>query len=237
MPPAALLAPKRFDAAAARAFPWTLGASLALLATGLVWGLAFAPPDYQQGEAYRIIFMHVPAAWMSLLVYVIMAGAGAVALVWRIKLAEMLCVECAPVGASFTVVALLTGMLWGKPMWGAYWVWDARLTSELILLFLYAGVIALAASIPDPRKAARAAATLALIGVVNVPIIHFSVEWWHTLHQGPTVTRFDAPAAHASMLAPLLVMAAAFMLHFGSVLLLRLRCAIAGAARRAEGAG
>ena len=140
--------------------------------------------------------------------YTLMAGAGLIALIWRIKLAEIIAIECAPVGAGMTAVALITGMLWGKPMWGAYWVWDARLTSELILLFLYIGVMALSAAIPDPRKAARAAAVLAVIGVINIPIIHYSVIWWHTLHQGPTVTRLDAPAMHLSMLLPLLWMTA-----------------------------
>ncbi len=211
---------------AGRLLPWVLGTGFALLACGLYWGLYAAPPDYQQGEAYRIIYVHVPAAWLSLFAYVVMAAAGAAALVWRVKLAEIVCVESAPVGASFTALALVTGMLWGKPTWGAYWVWDARLTSELILLFLYFGVIALHSAIPDPRKAARAAGLLAVIGVVNVPIIHYSVVWWNTLHQGPTVTRFSAPAAHLSMLLPLLFMAGVFTwLYFGA-LLARVRNAI-----------
>jgi len=210
-----------------RLFAWLLPATVALFAAGLVWGLYLAPTDYKQGEAYRIMFMHVPSAWMSLFVYVVMAAAGAVALVWRVKLAELIHIECAPVGASFTALTLATGMLWGKPMWGAFWVWDARLTSELILLFLYLGVIALYAAIPDRRKAARATAVLAIVGVVNIPIIHYSVIWWNTLHQGPTVTRLDAPAAHISMLAPLLFMAVVFKLYFITVLLARLRGSIA----------
>ena len=203
-----------------------VGAGIALLAVGLCWGLYLAPPDYQQGEAYRIIYMHVPAAWMSLFVYMVMAGAGVTALVWRIKFAEIVCIESAPIGASFTALALVTGMLWGKPMWGAYWVWDARLTSELILLFLYFGVIALHSAIADTRKASRAAGLLAVIGMVNIPIIHYSVVWWSTLHQGPTVTRFGAPAAHSSILLPLLFMAGVFMLLFVGMLLARVRNAL-----------
>ena len=195
-----------------RWLPWLLALSILSLLLGLVWGLYIAPADYRQSEAYRIIYMHVPAAWASMFLYLVMAGSGMVALIWRIKLAEMISMECAPVGAAMTALALLTGMLWGKPMWGAYWVWDARLTSELILLFLYIGVMALNTAIPDPRKAARAAAVLAIIGIVNIPIIHYSVVWWNTLHQGPTVTRFGAPAAHVSILLPLLWMAAVFKL-------------------------
>lgn len=211
---------------ACRWLPGLLALTLILFAGGLYWGLYLAPPDYQQGDAYRIIYMHVPAAWMSLFVYMVMAVSGGIALIWRIKLAEIVCVESAPAGASFTALALVSGMLWGKPMWGAYWVWDARLTSELILLFLYFGVIALHSAIPDFRKAARAAAVLALVGAVNIPIIHYSVIWWSTLHQGPTVTRFDAPAAHSSILLPLLFMAGVFMLLYLCILLARSRNAI-----------
>ena len=211
---------------AGRILPWALSTSLVLLAGGLYWSLYAAPPDYQQGEAYRIIYMHVPAAWMSLFIYTVMAAAGTVALIWRVKLAEIVCTESAPIGASFTALALLTGMLWGKPMWGTYWVWDARLTSELILLFLYFGVIALHSAIPDPRKAARAAGLLSVIGVVNIPIIHYSVAWWSTLHQGSTVLRLDAPAAHVSILLPLLFMAGVFMLLYLCMLLARSRNAL-----------
>ena len=206
--------------------PWLLVLLGLSLLAGLVWGLYIAPADYRQGEAYRIIYVHVPAAWMSMLLYVVMAGSGLLALIWRIKLGEMLTVECAPVGASMTALALLTGMLWGKPMWGAYWVWDARLTSELVLLFLYIGVMALNAAIPDPRKSARAAAALAIIGVVNIPIIHYSVIWWNTLHQGPTVSRLDAPAAHISILLPLLWMTFVFKLACLTAVLMRVRNAI-----------
>ena len=207
-------------------FPVLLGITVVMSVVGLVWSLYIAPPDYQQSEAYRLIFVHVPSAWMSLFVYMVMAISGAIALIWRLKIAEIVCVQSAPLGAIFTALALWTGMLWGKPMWGTYWVWDARLTSELILLFLYLGVMALHNSIPDLRKAARAAAILSIVGVVNVPIIHYSVIWWNTLHQGPTVTKLSAPAAHESMLYPLLFMALLFMLCYKVALLMRMRVAI-----------
>jgi heme exporter protein C len=194
-----------------------------LLFAGLYGGLILAPPDYQQGDSYRIIFIHVPAAWMSLFIYVVMAVCGAVIIVWRMKLAEVVLISSAPIGASFTFLALITGSLWGKPMWGTYWVWDARLTSELILLFLYLGVIGLHNAIEDRRTAARAVAILALVGVVNIPIIHYSVEWWHSLHQGPTVTKFDKPSIHWSMLLPLLLMALAFQVYYALALFHRCR--------------
>ncbi len=165
--------PKNFYSLAGKLIPWSVGLTAVLMLTGLYLGLFVAPPDYQQGESVRIMFIHVPAAWMSMLVYVLMAGAGAVGLVWNIKLAEIFAGACAPIGASFTLIALATGSLWGKPMWGTWWAWDARLTSELILLFLYIGFMALEASIDDPKRAARACAILALVGVVNIPIIHF----------------------------------------------------------------
>ena len=206
--------------------PWLGWICLGLMAGGLYGGLVAAPPDYQQGESYRIIFVHVPSAWLSLFVYVVMAGASAIALVWRIKLAEVVAIESAPIGASFTLLALVTGSLWGKPMWGTYWVWDARLTSELILLFLYLGVIGLNAAIEDRRTASRACGLFAIVGVVNIPIIHYSVEWWNTLHQGPTVTKFDAPSIHVSMLVPLLLMAVSFKLFYATVLLTRARSAV-----------
>ncbi len=215
--------PRHFYHLAGRLLPWAAGGTLALLAAGLYLGLFVAPPDYQQGESVRIMFVHVPAAWMSLFVYALMAGAGAVALVWNVKLAEVFASSCAPVGASFTLLALATGSLWGKPMWGTYWAWDARLTAELILFFLYLGVMALEASIEDARRAARATAILALVGVVNIPIIHFSVEWWNTLHQPASVGRIGAPTIHLSILAPLLVMAAGFTAYFFTVVLLRMR--------------
>jgi len=194
-----------------------------LFIAGLYGGLIMAPTDYEQGEAYRIIYVHVPAAWMSMFIYIAMATAGTIGLVWRIKLAEMVAINSAPIGASFTFIALVTGSIWGKPMWNTWWVWDARLTSELILLFLYLGVIGLYNAIEDKRTAARAVAILALVGVVNIPIIHFSVEWWNTLHQGPTVTKFDKPSIHLSMLIPLLLMALAFKFYYINTLFMRLR--------------
>ena len=206
--------------------PWLGWICLGLMAGGLYGGLVAAPPDYQQGESYRIIFVHVPSAWLSLFIYVVMAGASAIALVWRIKLAEVVAIESAPIGASFTFLALVTGSLWGKPMWGTYWVWDARLTSELVLLFLYFGVIGLNAAIEDRRTASRACGLFAIVGVVNIPIIHYSVEWWNTLHQGPTVTKLDAPSIHVSMLVPLLLMAVSFKLFYATVLLTRARSAV-----------
>lgn len=188
-----MASPPHFYAITGRLMPWLWAFFAVLLLSGLYGGLFLAPPDYQQGDSYRIIFIHVPSAWMSLFIYTVMAAAGCIALVWRIKLAEIVAISSAPVGAGFTFIALVTGSLWGKPMWGTWWVWDARLTSELILLFLYLGVIGLYNAIDDKRSASRAVAILALVGVVNIPIIHYSVEWWSTLHQGPTVTKLDKP--------------------------------------------
>jgi len=198
--------------------PWLTALFLMLLLSGLYGGLIVAPTDYQQGDSYRIIFVHVPSAWMSLFIYMVMAFCGAVIIVWHMKLAEVVLISSAPIGASFTFLALVTGSLWGKPMWGTYWVWDARLTSELILLFLYLGIIGLHNAIDDKRVAARAVAILAIVGVVNIPIIHFSVEWWNSLHQGPTVTKLDKPSIHYSMLIPLLLMALAFQVYYVLVL-------------------
>lgn len=206
-----------------RLIPWLGWICAGLIAAGLYGGLVLAPPDYQQGESYRIIYIHVPSAWMSLFIYVVMAAAAAVGLIWGIKIAEVVAISSAPVGASFTFIALVTGSLWGKPMWGTYWVWDARLTSELILLFLYLGIIGLYTAIEDRRTASRAISVLAIVGVVNIPIIHYSVEWWNTLHQGPTVTKLGAPSIHLSMLLPLLVMAAGFKLYYLCVMLMRAR--------------
>jgi heme exporter protein C len=200
--------------------------AVVLLVHGLYGALLGSPADYQQGDGFRIIFVHVPAAWLSLMVYSAMAVAACIALIWRMKVAEVFITEAAVLGAGFTVVALITGMLWGKPMWGAYWVWDARLTSELILLFLYLGVLALNQAIEDERQAARACSLLALVGAVNVPIVHYSVEWWNTLHQGPTVTKFDSPSIDWRMLLPLLEMALASTLLFGTAVLIRMRSAL-----------
>ncbi|MFK5970848.1 MAG: heme ABC transporter permease [Candidatus Marithrix sp.] len=218
--------PKYFYILAGRLIPWFGWACLILMLAGLYYGLFKAPPDYQQGQSYRIMFVHVPAAWMSMFIYMIMAVAGGISLVWRIKLADIIAASSAPIGASFTFLALATGALWGKPMWGAWWVWDARLTSELILLFLYLGVISLNSAIDDKRTASRASAVLALVGVVNIPIIHYSVEWWNTLHQGSTITKLAAPSIHISMLIPLLLMAIAFKLYYVLVVLKQARCEV-----------
>ncbi len=218
--------PPTFYRIAGRLLPWLYVATLALGAWGMYDGLFLAPADYQQGDSYRIMFVHVPCAWMSLFAYGFMALNGFIALVWRIKLNEVLAMASAPVGAAFTFITLVTGSLWGKPMWGTWWTWDARLTSELVLLFLYLGVLGLYNAIEDKRQAARAAAFLALIGVVNVPIVHFSVQWWNTLHQGSTVRLFGPSHIDASMLAPLLLMAAATHLCFFASLLARSRVAL-----------
>ena len=218
-----LASPNSFYELSDKALPWLGGATLILFCTGLVWGLIFAPPDYQQGHSFRIIYVHVPAAAFSMGVYVAMAVTGAIGLIWRIKLAHMVSRSCAPIGAAFTFLALATGSLWGKPMWGTWWVWDARLTSELILLFLYLGYMALQEAIEDRETASRAGAVLALVGLINIPIIHYSVEWWYTLHQGATLFKLDKPSIAPEMLWPLLVMLAAYGLLFVTAVLLRTR--------------
>ncbi len=209
------------------------GAALAML-VALYGGLVMAPPDYQQKDAFRMVYIHAPAAWLSLMIYTTMAVAAAVGLIWRMKVAHAAAAACAPVGAWFTVVALGTGMLWGKPMWGAYWVWDPRLTSELILLFLYLGYMGLRAGIEDPVKADKASAVLAVVGVVNVPIIKYSVEWWNSLHQTPTVMQMGKPKMDGDMLWPLLLMFVAFALYFVAVLLTRLRAELLRRERNAS---
>jgi len=213
--------PMHFFDLAGKIIPWLWWVFVILAVVGLIGGLVYAPTDYQQGDSFRIIYVHVPSAWMSLFIYMNMASAGVVSLIWKIKVADAFARAAAPLGASFTFLALVTGSLWGKPMWGTYWVWDARLTAELILLFLYLGYIALQNAIEDPRGAARAGAILAIVGTVNIPIIHYSVEWWNTLHQGPTVSKFDAPSIHWTMLVPLLAMTASFMAYFGALVLKR----------------
>ncbi len=221
--------PRHFYHLAGRLIPWLAGLTGVLLAVGIYFGLFVAPADYQQGESYRIMFVHVPAAWMSMFVYMMLAGAGAVGLVWNIKLADMMATASAPIGASFTFLALVTGSLWGKPMWGTWWVWDARLTSELLLFFLYVGFMALQAAIDDPRRSARAGAVLALVGVVNIPVIHFSVQWWNTLHQPASISsisKVGAPAIHPSMLYPLLIMALGFTVFYFTIALMRMRAEI-----------
>lgn len=197
--------------------------ALLLFAIGLYLGLVVAPPDYQMGDSYRIIYIHVPSAWLSMFSYAVMAVAAGIGLVWHLKVADLTARAIAPLGAMFTFCALFTGSLWGKPTWGTYWVWDARLTSELVLLFLFIGYMALSAAIEDRRTAARASAVLALIGLVNLPIIHFSVEWWNTLHQGSTVTRLGRPTIDTRMLIPLLTMFLAFNFYFAAAVMNRLR--------------
>ncbi len=194
-----------------------------LLAVGLYRGLFVAPTDYEQGESYRIIYVHVPAAWMSLFIYMVMAFCSLLFLVWKMKLADIVAQVSAPLGASFTFLALATGSLWGKPMWGTWWEWDARLTSELILLFIYIGYMALRSSIDNKSTAARAAAILALVGVVNIPIIHYSVEWWNTLHQPASIAKIGTPSIHISMLIPLLLMALGFKVYYLVVMLTKTR--------------
>ncbi len=218
-----LASPRHFYQIAGQWIPWLGAISLILLAWGLYEGLLVAPTDYQQGESYRIIFIHVPAAWMSMFIYLIMAIAGAINLVWRMKMAEVVLVSSAPIGAVFAFLALVTGSLWGKPMWGTWWVWDARLTSELFLLFLYLGIIALHGAIEDKRTAGRAVSILALVGVINLPIIHFSVEWWNTLHQGSTVSVMGGSKMDSRMLRPLLIMSFAFKFYYGMILFMRAR--------------
>lgn len=218
--------PARFMRASGAVLPWLGVASAAVLAIGLVWSLVFAPPDYQQGESVRIMFIHVPSAWMAMSAYLFVAVASAVALVWRHPLADVAAQAAAPIGAAFTLVCLATGSLWGRPMWGAWWVWDARLTSVLVLFFLYLGYIALVNAFDDAGRGARAGALLALVGAINLPIIKFSVDWWNTLHQPASVLRFGGPTIAISMLLPLFVMWLAFMLLFGWLLLLRMRTAL-----------
>lgn len=214
--------------------PWAWPLAVLTLITGLVWGLAFAPSDYQQGNSYRIIFLHVPAASGALLGYLAMGVAGLVALVWRMKMAEVMIRAIAPFGATLAAVALITGAVWGKPTWGTWWVWDARLTSMLILLFLYLGVIALQNAIRDPRQAGRAAGLLSLVGVINVVIVKYSVEWWNSLHQGSTLRLVGETSMPADMLSPLLISMAGTYLLFACVVLVNARGEILWRERRAN---
>jgi len=214
--------PPWFYRFAGKLIPWLWAGFIILTAIGLYMGLVLAPPDYQQGESVRIMYVHVPAAWMSMMIYGMMAVMGFIALVWRIRIMEVLTISSAPIGAAFTIIALVSGSMWGRPTWGTYWVWDARMTSELVLLFLYIGVMALYNAYDEPRKAAKAASLMAIVGAVNLPIIHFSVLWWNTLHQGSSFSA-DGSSIHASMLWPLLLMAFAFKLYYGANLLSRAR--------------
>jgi heme exporter protein C len=211
--------PQAFYPLAGKLVPWFFALAAVLAASGLYIGFFVAPTDFQQGESYRIIFVHVPSAWMSMFIYVVMAFWCAVGMALGTRLSFMMALALAPTGAMFTFVALWTGALWGKPTWGAWWVWDARLTSELILLFLYIGFMSLHAAIDDVRRADRAAALLALVGVINVPIIYFSVQWWNTLHQGASVSLTRAPSMAATMLTAMLIMSlAAWMYAIGASL-------------------
>lgn len=218
--------PRRFYHLCGQLLPWFTALSMIALAYGTIAGLFIAPADYQQGEGYRIIFVHVPCAMLSMLIYVSIAMCSAIFLIWRIKLADVMAYCLAPIGAFITFCALVTGAIWGKPMWGTWWIWDARLTSELILFFLYLGYIGLYAAIPDPKAAAKACAILALVGVVDIPIIHYSVYWWNTLHQGATITKFAQPSISSAMLIPLLSMIIGCALYVASLLCIRMRTEI-----------
>ena len=208
---------------AGRLTPWFAWSAGVLILAGLFGGLVLAPPDYQQGDGFRIIYVHAPTAWLSLMVYTWMGVAAAVGLIWRIKVSHALAAACAPVGASFTAVALATGSLFGKPMWGTWWVWTPRLTSELLLLFLYIGYMGLRASFDDTQRADRASAVLAVVGIVNVPIVHYSVVWWNDLHQASSLSLAGKDTIATSMLVPLLVSLLGFTLYFGAIVLVRLR--------------
>ncbi len=221
-----LASPPYIYGLAARLTPWFAWPAALLIAVGAYWGLAIAPPDYQQGQGFRIIYVHAPAAWMSLMVYMTMGISAAVGLIWRMKVAHAVAASCAPIGASFTFVALVTGSLWGGPMWGTYWEWDPRVVSELILLFLYLGYMGLRASMDDVQRADRTSAVLAVVGTVNVPIIHYSVVWWNSLHQAASVMKLGEASMPPSMLIPLLMMLAGFTFLFAALLLIRLRAEV-----------
>ncbi len=221
--------PTRFMRVANAVLPWSAAACAILLAVGLYLALFASPADYRQGETVRIMYIHVPAAWMAMFVYGGMAAASAAGLIWKHPLADMAARASAPIGACFTFVTLVSGSLWGQPMWGAWWVWDARLTSMLILFFLYLGYIALVNAFDDPARGAKPAAILALVGAVNIPIIKFSVDWWNTLHQPASLVTMEGPKVHASMLWPLICMILAFTLFYVAVGILRLRSEIADA--------
>src|SRR5215472_4332280 len=218
--------PARFMRLSGAVLPFLAGSTIIVLAVGLYLALAVAPPDYQQGESVRIMFVHVPAAWMALLVYLVVAVASLVALVWRHPLAEIAAQAAAPLGAAFTLVCLVTGSLWGRPMWGTWWAWDARMTSVLVLFFLYLGYIALVNAFDDMSRGARAASVLALVGVVDLPIIKFSVDWWNTLHQPASILRAGGPTIDVTMLVPLAVMALGYVLLFVTLQLVRMRTAL-----------
>jgi heme exporter protein C len=226
--------PTRFFRLAAAVEPWLKWGTVMLIAAGLYLGLIASPPDYQQGESVRIMYIHVPSAWMALFCYTTMAAAAAAGLIWKHPLADMAAKATAPIGAGFTLLALVTGSLWGKPMWGTWWVWDARLTSVLVLFFLYLGYIALNNAFDDPGRGVKASSVLALVGIINVPIIKFSVDWWNTLHQPASVIKMGGPAIHPSMLAPLLLMVLGFTTYYLWLLLVRMRSEFAAVRLRAH---
>lgn len=218
----ALISPKNFFLTANTALPWLCAAFVVLFSYGLIGGLWLAPADYQQGDAFRIIYIHAPCAFLSLFVYAVMSGAAAIGFIWRVKLAFLVMRHSAPIGASFALLALITGSIWGKPMWGTWWIWDARLTSELILLFIYLAIILFQGAIKQKKSGERATAILTLVGFIDLPIIHYSVYWWNTLHQGPTLKIFAPSAIDSSMIYPLLAMLIAFAIYYAIVLILRL---------------
>jgi heme exporter protein C len=220
---AKLVSPKCFYTISSQMMPWLFGFALVFFLYGYIGGLLLAPEDYQQGNGFRILYVHVPSAFLSLLTYSFMAANALVFLIGKIKIADILMRASAPIGAWFTVIALITGSLWGKPMWGTFWIWDARLTSELVLLFLYVGFIALQSAISDEVQAANAGALLLIIGFVDIPIIHYSVYWWNTLHQGASLTLFEKPKIDSSMLYPLISMILAYGCYFGVAVCLRAR--------------
>ncbi|RUM78086.1 MAG: heme ABC transporter permease [Candidatus Thioglobus sp.] len=218
----AFASPQNFYRISKKLIPWFLYPFIALTLVGLYWALIVSPPDYQQGESVRIMYVHVPAAWMSLFIYVVMAVAGAIGLIWQIKLANVVASVSAPIGAAFTFLALVTGAVWGKPMWGTWWVWDARLTSELILLFLYLAYISLNNAFDNPKTAAKASSVLAIVGLVNIPIIYYSVEWWNSLHQGSSVS-VTKVSMQIDMFYALLLISFAFKFLYGALVLMRAR--------------
>lgn len=230
-----MASPRYFYHIAASIIPWFMLSAIVLMIFGTINGLFIAPPDYQQGDAYRIIYVHVPSAYISMLAYSLMAITSLIALIWRIKLAHAITVSAAPLGAWFTFLALITGSIWGKPMWGTWWEWgDPRLTSELLMLFLYLGYMALRSSIIDENKADQLSSILILVGAINLPIIHFSVEWWSSLHQTSTLLKIDGPAIATSMLIPLLSMIIGLSLYFGALLLIRTRAEVLLRNRRSK---
>tara|TARA_R110000782_G_scaffold129164_7_gene220757 strand:- start:1912 stop:2667 length:756 start_codon:yes stop_codon:yes gene_type:complete len=229
-----MASPAYFYKLAGKLLPWSIVATIILMLVGLVGGLVFAPADYQQGDGFRIIYVHVPSAWMSMFVYMVMAVNSAIFLIWHIKLSDIVARSSAVLGASFTFLALVTGAIWGKPMWGTWWVWDARLTSELLLLFLYLGYIGLRSAIDDRRVAGKAGAILALVGAINIPVIHYSVVWWNTLHQSASVSKFDNPSIELNMLIPLLCMAFAFQFFYLCILLINSRSELLEQEKRSQ---